>query len=453
MCTTKPLRLEGLALVSVLTVLVAVGTWAGESIQDLDPSGPIVAAVDSEPPTLCFAPGTSPEKIDRAIERLEAFIERNSLMPSSTLKHRIVSSWYRTATDGSGLSQGDPMTLTWSVVPDGTAIPDAIGEGAGNSNLRAFLNGHYGNQSTWLALIQQVFDRWAELSGITYVYEPNDDGARLFSYPGQLGVRGDIRLGGKTIDGNYGVLAYNYYPDNGDMVIDTNDAFYDNKSSNSRGFRNTVAHEHGHGLGFNHVCPINQTKLMEPILSRAFDGPQHDDILAANRSYGDRFERDETPASAAALGSFGSILEANLSVDDNSDVDVYSFVVDAAGEADVTVTPTGSTYLEGPQNPDGSCTAGASYNTLTIQDLAVRVLDVDGWTELAAADSTGVGRAEVLDDVLMTSGAGTYYVEVSGDSSNAAQLYSLSLTVSPSDQIFATSFESGDVAGWSGWVP
>jgi hypothetical protein len=453
MCTTKPLRLEGLALVSVLTVLVAAGSWAGESIRDLDPRGPISAPVESEPPMLCFAPGTTPEEIDRAVQRLEALIERNSLMPSTTLKHRIVSSWDRTATDGSGLSQGDPMTLTWSVVPDGTSIPNAIGEGAGASNLRSFLNGHYGNQSTWLALFQQVFDRWGQLTGITYVYEPNDDGSQLFSYSGQLGVRGDIRIGGKTIDGNYRVLAYNYYPDNGDMVIDTSDAFYDNKTSNSRGFRNTVAHEHGHGLGFNHVCPINQTKLMEPLLSWSFDGPQHDDILAANRSYGDRFEHNETPVSAAALGSFGSILEANLSVDNNSDVDVYSFVVDAAGEADVTVTPTGSTYLEGPQNQDGTCTAGSSYNTLTIQDLAVRVLDLDGSTELAAADAAGVGGVEVLDDVFLTSGAGTYYVEVSGDSSNAAQLYSLSLTVSPSDQIFAASFESGDVDGWSGKVP
>jgi hypothetical protein len=453
MCTTKPLRFEGLALVSVLTVLVAAGSWAGESIQDLDPGHTFGAPVDSEPPTLCFAPGTPPEKIDRAIQRLEALIERHSLMPSSTLKHRIVTSWYRTATDGSGLSQGDPMTLTWSVVPDGTVIPDAIGEGQGTSNLRSFLNGHYGNQSAWIALFQQVFDRWGELSGITYVYEPHDDGGRLFSFAGQLGVRGDIRIGGKTIDGNYGVLAYNYYPDNGDMVIDTSDAFYDNKASNSRGFRNTVAHEHGHGLGLAHVCPVNQTKLMEPILSWSFDGPQHDDILAANRSYGDRFEDDETPTSAATLGSFGSTFEANLSVDANSDVDVYSFVVDAAGEADVTVSPTGLTYLEGPQNSDGTCTAGSSYNTLTIQDLAVRVLDVDGSTELAAADSTGVGGVEALDDVLLTSGAGTYYVEVAGDSSDAAQLYSLSLTVSPSDQIFTGNFECGDTTGWTETIP
>jgi hypothetical protein len=422
-------------------VLTATSTWAGKP-DGFDPEYvPFLPEVVASPvPELCFAPGTPAAEVTEAVRRLERFAEANSLSPRSAfLKHRIAVSWSYTATDGGGLYQGDPITLTWSVVPDGTAIPNGIGEGSGTSNLRAYLDGLYGSEATWMALFQEVFNRWGELSGITYVYEPNDDGSQMFYNNGQIGVRGDIRIGGKAIDGNYGVLAYNYYPNNGDMVVETFDSFYSNTSSNSLGFRNVIAHEHGHGLGFNHVCPVNQTKLMEPYVSKNFDGPQHDDILAANRNYGDRFEHDETPGTAADLGSFGSTTKASLSVDDNTDVDVYSFLVDAAGEVNVTVAPTGLTYLEGPQNGDASCTAGSSYDTLRIQDLEIRVLDVDGSTQLAVADSTGVGGTEVL--------------EVSGDSSDAAQLYSLSLTVSPSDQIFTGNFESGDAAEWTTAVP
>jgi hypothetical protein len=405
-------------------------------------------------PAFCFAPGTPPGVVEEAYERAAQSYKLHSFSPATNLKYQISNRWSFTATDGSGLSQGDPTTLTWSVVPDDTSIPTEFGFPAGPSDLRAFLNGIYGNEATWLALFQQVFDRWAELTGITYVYEPNDDGAALSGLGGVIGVRGDVRIGGRLIDGGPGgILAYNYYPNDGDMVIDTGDSFFNNTSSNSLGLRNTVSHEHGHGIGLGHVCPIVQTKLMEPFLSSSFDGPQHDDILAANRSYGDRFEHDDTPGTAAPLGSFGSTTKANLSVDSNTDTDVYGFIVDAGAAVDVTLTPTGTTYLSGPQNGDGSCSAGTSYNSLTIQDLEVRVLDKNGSTELAAADLTGVGESEVLDDVALPSGAGTYYVEVTGDSADEAQLYELSMTVSPSDQIFAEGFESGDTTAWSSTTP
>ena len=406
-------------------------------------------------PAFCFAPGTPPDVVARASEQAERLYERISLTPPSTLKFEIANRWNSTATDGSGLSQGDPTTLTWGVVPDGTPIGSGVGEPANPSDLRAFLNGIYGDEATWLAVFQQVFDRWGELTGLTYVYEPSDDGATLAGLRGILGVRGDIRIGGHSIDGNYGVLAYNYYPNNGDMVIDTPDSFYNNTSSNSLKLRNTVAHEHGHGLGLAHSCPMDQTKLMEPYLTTLFDGPQHDDILATNRSYGDRFEDNDISGEAAQLGAFGSTEEANLSVDGNTDVDVYGFVVDAGAAVSVTVTPSGETYPSGPQEtvfPYG-CTDGSSFNSLIIQDLEVRVLDVDGSTVLAAADLNGVGQPEELDYIALSSGAGTYYVEITGDATDVAQLYQLSMTVSPSDQIFTDGLESGGTGVWSSTVP
>ncbi len=59
------------------------------------------------------------------------------------------------------------------------------------------------------------------------------------------------------------------------MVLDS----FDTTFNQNIFFYNIIAHEHGHGLGFDHVCPLNETKLMEPFSSDQFQDPQHDDIL------------------------------------------------------------------------------------------------------------------------------------------------------------------------------
>jgi len=175
--------------------------------------------------------------------------------------------WTSTATNPGPLGQGDPTTITWSIIADGVNIPGFAGESAADSNLIATLDGIYGSAGgplsnrPWFPQLRSVFDRWSAVSGINYVYEPNDDSAAFAAASvGILGVRGDVRIGGHTIDGNSGILAYNFFPDNGDMVIDTGDNFYNDTSQNSRGLRNVTAHEAGHGLGLSHVCPINETK-------------------------------------------------------------------------------------------------------------------------------------------------------------------------------------------------
>jgi hypothetical protein len=406
------------------------------------------------PPEVCFAPNTDPALVDAYARALSAARESNGLA-STMAQVSDGSRWSYTATNGSGLKQGDPTTLTWSIVPDGTAISGAIGELAAASNLRAFLKGIYGTDAAYLAVFQQVFDRWSELTGVTYVYEPNDDKTALFGASGVLGVRADVRIGGHTIDGNYGVLAYNYYPNNGDMVIDTGDAFYTNTSSNSLRLRNTVAHEHGHGLGFSHSCPINQTKLMEPYLTTAFDGPQMDEILGGNRLYGDDLEHNDAVANASDLGSVGNgtLTLHDLSVDDDADTDWFRFTVGAGKTASVTVTPTGATYLMGAQNGDGSCSAGTSFNSLAQNDVAVQIVDANGSTVLASASSKPAGQAESTTSVSLPSGAGTYYVHVLPGASNAAQVYDLGLTIGSGqilpDDIFANDFEGQTLEAWS----
>jgi hypothetical protein len=391
-------------------------------------------------PAVCFAPDTP----EATIEDFYRFYYPENNPELSLFQFEDVDRWTTTATNGGGLSQGDPTTITWSIVPDGTALPfgpAGADEPQANSTLIARLDLIYGDDPnadlttrSWFPLFVQVFDRWAQLSGNTYVYEANDSGNPVSgAYPGVLGVRGDVRIGGHLIDGNSGILAYNYFPNHGDMVIDTADNFYEDLTGNSLGLRNVLAHEHGHGLGFQHVCPVNQTKLMEPFVSDMFDGPQHDDTLAVNRGYGDRFEDNNTSGTATSLGSPGFAMVAidDVSIDDNSDVDWYSLTVAGLTQLDVALNPIGFTYLNGVQEPNG-CTPGTSFNSLIINNLGVEVRAPNGTTVMASANSNPAGQSESIAALQLAS-AGTYFVRVFGGGVNNVQLYNLDLILSNGD--------------------
>ena len=376
------------------------------------------------------------------------------------------SRWSSTATNGSGLAQGDPTTLTWGFVADGTWIegdPDDV-ELASDSDLIAFLDGIYGNvtpdtdftDETWFTPFSSYLNRWGELSGLTYAYEPNDDGEDLpSSKDGLLGTRPDLRIGGHSIDGQSGTntLAYNWYPQWGDMVIDTdNVSFYSDVSGSSLNLRNTLSHEHGHGIGIEHVCPVvggADGRLMEPYINSAIDGPQFDDILAAQRLYGDALEKsggNDTTATAHSLGTLalGTPLDIGsdadgvrvastendfISIDDNGDTDYFSFTIDSALSVTLLLTPHGPTYLSGPQNSDGTCSAGTSFESAKQSDLSLAIFDTDGTTVLETSNAGGKGDTETITRTL---GAGTYFTRITG-ADNAPQMYELDLSAAPGD--------------------
>lgn len=348
-------------------------------------------------------------------------------------KFRQTSRWQFTTLSGFGLVQGEPTIITYSFAPDGTDIGSGVGEPLADSNLFTVFNTLHGSPAVWQEYFHQVFDRWSELCGITYQFEPNDDGAALFSNTGVSGVRGDVRIGGKFIDGQSGsnVLAYNYTPNNGDMVLDTaNTSFYGNTNNGALGLRNVISHEHGHGIGMLHVCPTNETKLMEPFISTSFNGPQHDDILNAQRHYGDPLEDNDAAGEATPLGALPDGLTTinTVSLDDDSDVDFYSFTVTPGTTLSTTASPAGSTYFEGAQNPDGSCTAGTNFNSLTLNDILLSVVDTNGSSVLASANNGAAGTAESISGIVLQT-AGPYYIRVSAGSANTVQLYSLGITL------------------------
>jgi hypothetical protein len=243
-------------------------------------------------------------------------------------------------------------------------------------------------------------------------------------------VRGDVRISSKPIDGGGSILAYNYYPQNGDMVLDADDiGFYSSASSNYLRLFNVIAHEHGHGIGIAHVCPSNGTKLMEPFINVGFSGPQFDEILTAQLLYGDRFEHNDTAGTATDLGTLanGPHITTLLSVDGDDDQDWYRFTTTGPKQVGVIVSPTGTPYLEGNQNNDGSCQPGTTFDPSVLRDLGFAILDGNGTTVLASVDAQPAGSAEVAPSLLLP--AGNYYVRVFGGPIDQVQLYRLDVTI------------------------
>jgi hypothetical protein len=331
-------------------------------------------------------------------------------------------------------AKGNAITLTWSIVPDGTTLTSGAQEPNTPSDFIARMNAIYGNQATWLPVVTQVFNEWSSVAGITYVYESHDDGVPMAQFnTGILGVRGDVRIGAHPIDGGFNILAYNYFPNFGDMTVDSNDlvsgGFMFGTANNSRALRNVMAHEHGHGLGFNHVDPVNGTKLMEAFASTGFDGPQLDDILAANRNYGDIYEKaaaNNVAANAVDRGTLadGADVVNMVSMSTLNDQDYYKFTIPSNRPTRVTVSPLGTTYLQGPQNGQTS-----SFNAKAQMDLQFQLLASDGATVLQTVNSTTVGNDESFTNLNMP--AGTYYVRVlpAPGAANSAQMYSLTTLV------------------------
>ncbi len=385
-------------------------------------------------PQLCFAPGTADD-----------IVELFSLGAGFDGRYYQNSRWSTTASGSTG-GQGDPITLTYSFPPDGTTIPASAGFSSGTNNLNAWMATIYGaNPATWKAHFTSVFNRWSQLAGLTYIHETNDDGANMHQNSGVLGVRGDLRIGAKNL-GSSGVLAYNQFPNDGDMVLNSNDNFFNNTGSNSLRLRNVIAHEHGHGLGMLHVCPINETKLMEPFVSTAYDGPRHDDVRNANRHYGDPYEPNNSAATATSLGTFnvpGSTSlgtpplptmpnGSNLSLDATSESDFFSLQVNAPAVLNVNVTPIGTSYGDSQQacpGSSGSCCNNNTTDSLSIANLNIQVFGNNGGTLLATGASAPAGSAEILNGVNLVT-PGVYHIRVyAAGSFSQSQMYRISITL------------------------
>jgi hypothetical protein len=393
------------------------------TIRGLELHGAWPTDFGSGPVDVCLHPDTRPEDAERILRNLPTYL---GIPSNGLLGYNLSNRWTATATNPSTGVQGDPITLTWSIVPDG-----AWADG-GTCDLTADLTAAYGSMA-WMNKVRNAFDRWAAAIGITYI-EVSDDGANMPGSPGVLGVRGDVRIGGRSIDGPGNVLGYDYYPNTGDMVLDTDDAsFYAVPINNYANLKNVVAHEHGHGMGLGHVIPDDDTKLMEPYICppTAFVGPQDDDIRGGMRNYGDPYENNDTNAEPTVLGTItDTLVVQNLSID-KGQTDVDWFLVTLTSTSiTVEVDPVGSTYQVG--NEGGS----ASWiSTDSISDPDIALYDALGTTLLASATSGGIGETEVLNHTVASPGDYQILVYRKASSGNGLQRYTMTIYSNPSGGI------------------
>lgn len=334
---------------------------------------------DAQPASCaCFAPGTDLNYIQRHYAAL--WDNRGAYVATDR--------WSGSATSGATPDNGDPITLTYSFVPDGVITTS---DGPVTNTLRSTLNSQFGSEAAWKAIFAQVFEDWGERCGINFVEEPNDDSALWPNTPGALGVRGDIRIICATEDGPNNVLAYAYFPDWGDVKLDA-DETWNAPANGYRFMRNTLMHELGHAIGLEHTFPTDGTKLMEPYLNTGFDGPQDDDLRGANFFYGDAHEANDSAGAAASLGAFSSgATIGGISLHNAGDIDWFSLSASSGSLVGVRAAPVGSTYSVG-----ASAGSVASLNTRAILPLRVEIYNQTGATLLSSGTAAAGATASAV---------------------------------------------------------
>ena len=352
----------------------------------------------------CYAPGTNPE----VLERFERAFHSGGPMDFG-----LHDRWSFTATDGPTGVDGTPITLTYSFVPDFDT-----GDPTTSNVLHQVFDAAFGSRAAWQNLFSDTFAQWSAETGIQLV-ETVDDGALWPDSSGLLGVRGDVRILCRAVDGPLNILAFNYFPNTGDMALDEDEDWAD-PTSDFRFFRNIILHELGHGVGLEHVLPRDGTKLMEALLTTGFLGPQDDDIRGGNRYYGDPDEENQTSAAAASLGDFSSGLTiTNLSLHSALDVDWYSLTTLLGQPLQVTATPIGGQYNLGP-DPG----VPVLVNTTAINPLRVELYDVSGATLLRAAPASASGQPATTVPVAVPTAGMLIRVSTDG-ATDDVQRYSL----------------------------
>jgi hypothetical protein len=392
---------------------------------------------------LCYPDNLSPEEKQVILDRYGALPPSLLIDPENMRFFTDTTVWTGDLSQGPS-GQAAPAHFTYSFPSDGTIWGLSQVDAVGPSNLDARLLAEFGADNLDLGreYFRQALASWRKYSGNTYV-EVADDGAPMDQLITRVPTRGDIRMGGRDF-GTGSFLAYNAFPSadfasigGGDMVMNNSfwgESNFGDPANNYRYLRNTVAHEHGHGLGFIHTTPCDQTKLMEPFISTQFDVVSIDDRRNAGRNYGDRYAGNHSIEDAAPLGSLNARSVALLQLSTNgvsgpgnTGEDWFSFTIETPTAVRLNVTPTGGSYSNGQQF--FSCFGfNSTVNAQNAGNLELRLFDDDG--EIASASTGGPGQPEELSRQLAP---GTYSVLVkdigpNSTSNQIVQLYDLRLT-------------------------
>ena len=394
---------------------------------------PCSQCVELEEMSIMFDSDVSEEDVQQVLDTVP-----DEMLPDETMpRFQPHSFWFNTATDGF-VEQGTPFTITYSFVPDGTIVTTSWNPDPTGSTLFSVMNGNFpGGEAAWKAKFSEAFNRWGEFTNITYV-EVSDDGAE-WGAPGELGARGDVRIAMTPLGSP---LAVNYYPlFGGDMVLDSNDiGTFTNSLNDFRSLRNTLMHEHGHGLGLKHNTSTNSRQLMEPFLDTIIDGPQEDDIRGAQFFYGDWAEWNDdflnneflnpTLSSASSAGTM-TIEVDDVSIEREGATDWYGFGRNPNTAIAIRLEPVGTTYNQAPQDDPTNVT---TVNAKAARNLGFRLYrrvspSTIHMELLADVNANGAGEAEYHAPVNYSYRFGYLLVEVyAEDGINDVQRYKLTIS-------------------------
>lgn len=408
-------------------------------------------AADRHAAVCCYPPNLTPEQWD-------AIVEHNGALPPTLLTppgQRFFTDsavWTGDISIGPSM-RAQPAHLTYSFPSDGATwgLPEISETGANNLNATFVNRFGAGNVDRGRELVRQSIAAWRRIAALSYD-EVADDNTLMAQDQVRVPTRGDIRIGGRML-GEGTFLAYNAFPTpvfagvgGGDMCVNTSyfeAGFFANSANNYRFFRNTMAHEHGHGLGNIHVIPCNHTKLMEPVISSDFDMLSIDEIRGAQRSYGDRFAGNQSAATAKDFGDLStpvvrSIIERDLSTNGatgfgNTGEDWFRFSIQSPLNVAITITPTGGRYQNGPQEAGCTPTTAPQIVASDAGSLALELRDESGTTVIDATIPPGPGLPQSLSEVPLS--PGTYTVRVVDIGPNAQQFvqtYDLTIRVGTS---------------------
>ncbi len=458
------LRLYGPAVVCTLTALC--GTAHGLGVQDeCDTTpAPAVAASARVAPTMtrmmslleierlslekgvamCFVSNPTQAQLDEIMARYQALPP-----PLVGLGNRYFSDNTVWTGNGSQGTSGRAIKANLSVsFPADGPLWGSPASTANNLNATFTTLFGAGNGDRGRELIRQAIGSWRRFNGIVYT-EVADDNTAMTSSTAHTLARGDIRFGCIPQGTSSGVLAYDLFPNGGaDMTLNS-DQFgtgaMGGTGNNYRYLRNVVSHEHGHGLGFIHPVPCDNTKLMEPFINVNFDGTQIDERRGAGRNYGDRYAGNNSGINAKDFGSLTapnvhSIIERNLSTNGTagfnaSGEDWFKFTLDSAQDVTITATATGGNYTEGQQSSGCSGTT-AAVNAVGAGNLSVELRNgANGATVLQTSNAAAAGSPETV--VAPALAAGTYWARIVDVGPNAAadqfvQLYDMTIRVGTS---------------------
>ncbi len=393
----------------------------------------------------CYPSNLTPEEMDR-------LIRLNGLLPPTLLFGGDDRWWVDTIAWSGDLGQGASgqaakAHFTYSFPADGVTWGLASISATGPNDLNSKFDALFGaaNRDRGRELLRQCYANWRKYCGVTYD-EVADDGVPMDQVTARQATRGDLRVGGRAF-GTGSFLAYDAFPSasglagvgGSDMCINTSfflAANFNDATNNYRYFRDTCTHEHGHGLGCIHSVPCNNTKLMEPFISTAFDAVQIDDRRGGGRNYGDRYSGNQSSATAKDLGNLTSqsFIGKNLSTNgvagpNGTAQDWFKFTLSSPMATTISAAPTGGTYTAGQQSSSCSGTT-AAINASAAGNLNIDLVASDGSTVLQTAAAAAAGSTETLS--AGTLAAGTYYARVYDVGPNAAanqtvQLYDLTI--------------------------